>query len=101
MAEEPLEIRVYRGASGQFTLYEDEGDTYDYEKGVYATIPLAWDEEKQVLTIGERVGKFPGMAEARKFRVVFVKEGHGSGDGLTANADQTVSYAGKAVTVKP
>ena len=39
---DPIELRVYRGADGRFTLYEDEGDTYDYEKGQYATIPIIW-----------------------------------------------------------
>jgi alpha-D-xyloside xylohydrolase len=47
---DPIELRVYRGADGDFTLYEDENDTYSYEKGVYATIPLHWDDAKQVLT---------------------------------------------------
>ena len=53
---------MYRGADGAFTLYEDENDTYDYEKGVYATIPIEWNEAQQKLTIGERKGTFPGDA---------------------------------------
>ena len=40
-AEDPIELRIYRGADGDFTLYEDENDTYNYEKGAYATIPTA------------------------------------------------------------
>ena len=99
--EEPFEVRVYQGANGQFTLYEDEGDTYDYEKGIFATIPFSWDEGTQTLSIGERAGKFPGMAEARSFKIVFVKEGHGVGGQLTADANQTVQYSGKTVTVRP
>ena len=31
---DPIELRVYRGADGAFTLYEDENDGYNYEKGV-------------------------------------------------------------------
>src|SRR5208282_2792063 len=76
---DPVELRVYRGASGDFTLYEDEGDGYNYEKGIYATIPLHWDDAAQTLTIGDRQGHFPGMLETRTFRVVFVGENHGSG----------------------
>ena len=71
-AGRPHEVRVYRGADGDFTIYEDENDTYNYEKGAYATIPLHWDDGKQSLTIGERHGQFPGMLQSRTFRVTFV-----------------------------
>ena len=98
---DPLELRVYRGASGSFALYEDENDTYDYEKGSYATIPMTWDEAGQTLTIGPRQGNFPGMPANRTFRVVFVAENHGGGIGTTAQPDRTVKYDGRAVTVKP
>jgi alpha-D-xyloside xylohydrolase len=96
----PLEIRVYRGADGAFTLFDDEGDTYDYEKGKYATIPLAWNEAAATLTIGPRAGKFPGMAKERTFRVVFECENHGNGVAQTEAADQIVQFTGGAVTVK-
>ena len=43
-AEDPIELRIYPGANGDFTLYEDENDNYDYEKGVHATIPMHWDD---------------------------------------------------------
>jgi alpha-D-xyloside xylohydrolase len=98
---DPIELRVYRGASGSFILYEDENDNYDYEKGVHATIPLAWDEARRTLTIGDRVGGFPGMLESRTFRVVFVGEGHGVGIAPSENVDKVVQYSGKQVTVAP
>ena len=98
---DPIELRIYRGANGAFTLYEDENDTYDYEKGVYATIPFSWDDSAQTLTIGDRTGSFPGMLEKRTFRIVFVGENHGTGGGLTENADKTVQYAGKKISVTP
>ena len=59
---DPIELRIYPGADGDFTLYEDENDNYNYEKGVYATIPLHWDDKAQTLTIGDRKGQFPGHA---------------------------------------
>jgi len=98
---DPLELRVYRGADGNFTLYEDEGDNYDYEKGVYATIPLHWDDAQQVLTIGDRKGRFPGMLESRTFRVVFVREQQGVGIELTEKPDKVVQYSGKEIVVTP
>ncbi|HTP67472.1 MAG TPA: glycoside hydrolase family 31 protein, partial [Dongiaceae bacterium] len=98
---DPMEIRVYRGANGSFTLYEDEGDNYHYEQGAHATIPFTWDETSHALTIGDREGKFPGMSETRTFFVVFVGEGHGIGGILTANADKSVTYSGKKIVVTP
>ena len=97
---DPIELRVYRGADGAFTLYEDQGETYDYEKGVYATIPLTWNEAGASLTIGPRHGEFPGMLKERAFRVVFVKEGHGVGVDDTESADQQVKYTGEEVIVQ-
>jgi alpha-D-xyloside xylohydrolase len=96
---DPIELRIYRGADSDFTLYEDENDTYNYENGAYATIPLHWDDAKHTLTIGERHGKFPGMLEHRTFRVVFVSENHGVGVDATDEADKTVEYSGEPVSV--
>jgi alpha-D-xyloside xylohydrolase len=98
---DPLEIRVYRGADGTFTLYEDEGDNYNYEKGAHSTIPFSWDNSSQSLTIGDRTGSFPGMPESRTLHIVFVTEGHGAGGGLTANPNKTVTYSGKKLVVTP
>jgi alpha-D-xyloside xylohydrolase len=91
---------VYRGANGTFDLYEDEGDTYDYEKGVYAVIPIRWNEATRTLTIGGRKGSFPGMLKERTFDVVMVSAEHGAGVEATAKADRVVRYAGRAVSVK-
>jgi alpha-D-xyloside xylohydrolase len=98
---DPIELRVYRGANGEFTLYEDENDNYNYEKGAHATIPFIWDEATNTLTIGDRTGTFPGVLESRTFRVVFVAAGHGTGSAVTTTVDKTVSYTGKRITVTP
>jgi alpha-D-xyloside xylohydrolase len=98
---DPIELRIYSGADGTFTLYEDENDNYDYEKGVYATIPLQWNDATRTLTIGERVGKFPGMLQTRTFHIVLVSDGHGAGIEPTAQADKVVEYAGKRISVTP
>ena len=65
-----LEIRVYPGANGSFVLYEDEGDNYNYEKGVYSTITFSWNDKARKLTIGARKGEFPGMLMSRQFTIV-------------------------------
>ena len=98
---DPLEIRVYRGATGSFTLYEDENDNYNYEKGAHAIIQFSWDESAHNLSIGDRVGKYPGMPQNRTFKIVFVGENHGGGGGLTQSPDKTISYSGEKVVVTP
>ena len=65
-----LEIRIYPGADGEFTLYEDEGDSYNYEKGYYATITFKWNDRTRKLTIGTRQGGYKGMILQRKFTIV-------------------------------
>ena len=95
----PLEIRVYRGADGQFTLYNDSGDGWGYEKGQRATITIAWNEASQTLTFGARRGKFPGMKPTREFHVVFVSEKNGAGDAESV-ISQSVAYKGRTLTVK-
>lgn len=87
-----LEIRVYPGSNGAFTLYEDENDNYNYEKGVYSTITFNWDDAKKSLTINDRKGSFPGMLATRKFNIVVVSDGK--------KMDKVVTYTGKKVVVK-
>ena len=93
-ANDPIELRVYTGANGEFTLYEDEGDTYNYEKGAYATIPIRWDDATHTLTIGARKGKYNGMPDTLTFRVVFVSKEHGTGVEETRSPESTFSYDG-------
>jgi alpha-D-xyloside xylohydrolase len=93
----PLELRVYRGADGAFTLYEDDGNTYNYEKGEYAEIPITWNEAAKKLTIGARKGSFPGMAAEREFHLVWVRDEKGAGLPETETSDATLTYKGAAV----
>ncbi|HEY6448359.1 MAG TPA: TIM-barrel domain-containing protein [Acidobacteriaceae bacterium] len=92
---DPIELRIYPGSDGSFRLYEDDGVTYDYEKGAYSWIPMQWDEAARTLTIGDRQGQFPAMLTARTFNVVLVGPGHGVGEG--AATGKTVVYSGAAL----
>jgi alpha-D-xyloside xylohydrolase len=96
---DPLEIRIYKGKDGSFTLYDDAGDGYDYETGAYATIQLTWDDAGQKLTIGARKGTYADMPASRTFNIVWVGADHGAGLDVTATPDQVVKYDGSAVTV--
>ena len=57
--QKDLIVSVYAGADGSFTLYEDNGVTYDYEKGNYATIRLF------MMMRGERSRSAHGRATIR------------------------------------
>ncbi len=95
-----LEIRVYEGANGEFTLYEDENDNYNYEKGLYSTITFSWNNAGKTLTIGERKGSFPGVITDRKFNIVLVTKDKGTGTGNAVKYDKEVPYSGKKMVVK-
>ena len=84
-----LDIVVYPGANGTFTLYEDEGDNYNYEKGAYTTIKITWDDRSRTITFGEQKGHFPGMLTNRKFNIRMA--GH--------KTVKTVNYDGQETTV--
>ena len=84
-----LDIVVYPGANGTFTLYEDEGDNYNYEKGAYTTIKITWDERSRTITFGEQKGHFPGMLTNRKFNIRMAGN----------KTVKTVNYDGQETTV--
>jgi len=87
-----LEIRVYPGANGEFSLYEDENDNYNYEKGAYSTIAFIWNDTNKSLTINDRKGSFPGMLSIRKFNIEVVATDKKNG--------KVITYSGKKVVVK-
>ena len=93
LTDEPVELRVYRGSDGSFTLYEDEGDTYAYEKGAHTTIPLHWNDQSAVMTIGALQGEYPGMPIHRVFRVVIV-------DGTKSGVAREIRYGGQEVAIR-
>ena len=84
-----LELRVYPGADGSFTLYEDEGDSYNYEKGAYTTITFQWNNKVRTLTIGDRQGRYEGMLQNRQFTVV-----------LPDGSSRQVDYNGNKITIE-
>ncbi len=94
-----LDICVYEGADGEFTLYEDENDNYNYEKGAYSTITFTWDNAKKTLTVGERKGSFPGMLTNRNFRIVLAEKEKAAGLN-TEKAGKMIVYTGKKTIIK-
>lgn len=97
---DPIELRIYPGADGRFTLYEDENDNYNYEKGVYATIDFQWDDGTHTLTIRDRKGSFPGMLRERTFHILLVGPDHGTGIDITPSPDKEILYNGRQQTIQ-
>ncbi len=97
---DPLTVYVYTGADGAFTLYEDDGLSYQYEKGAFAQIPMKWDDRARRFTIGQRSGQFAGMLRERTVRVVFVSKQAPVGFGSEGGA-RTIHYGGGSVDVSP
>lgn len=84
-----MEVRVYPGADGSFTLYEDEGDSYNYERGCFATITFRWDDKVRTLTIGSRQGAYEGMILDRQFDII-----------LPNGQSRQIDYNGSEITVQ-
>jgi alpha-D-xyloside xylohydrolase len=94
----PIELRIYSGKDGSFTLYQDEGDNYNYEKGQHATVPITWSDSEGTLTIGARTGTYGGMPNEITFNIVWVRPANGVG-GAEQQADDTVVYRGSELKV--
>jgi alpha-D-xyloside xylohydrolase len=90
----PWEIRIYAGADASFTLYDDDGETYRYERGEHATTALRWDDARRTLQVSARQGRYPGMVTRRELQVrLMAPPGQ-------AEQRQTVSYQGRALTLR-
>ena len=98
---ELIDLYVYAGKDGSYTLYEDEGTNYNYEKGKYAMIDFRYNDAHKTVTIAARKGSFDGMLQKRRFNIVLVSDNNQQGISLAkAPKGKMVKYAGKAVTVK-
>lgn len=98
---ELIDLYVYAGKDGSYTLYEDEGTNYNYEKGKYAVIDFKYDDARKQVTIGARKGSFDGMLQKRRFNIILVDQKKQQGVNLAKSPKgKVVKYAGQAITVK-
>lgn len=84
----PITIDIYPGKDAEFTLYDDAGDNYDFEKGECTRIKMKWDDKKNTLIIDDSEGTYEGAPDKRHF--IICK------DGKTKKVD----YEGKKTTIK-
>jgi alpha-D-xyloside xylohydrolase len=97
---DPITLYVYTGKDAAFTLYEDEGMNYNYEKGAFAQIPLQYDESAHTLTIGDRQGSFTGMLQQRTFYINVISKTAPQGMNIEKVAGKKIKYNGKKVVIK-
>ena len=98
---ELIDLYVYAGKDGSYTLYEDEGTNYNYEKGKYAVIDFKYDDARKQVTIGARKGSFDGMLQKRRFNIILVDQKKQQGVNLAKSPKgKVVKYSGQAMTVK-
>ncbi|HNT92396.1 MAG TPA: glycoside hydrolase family 31 protein [Bacteroidales bacterium] len=97
---DPLTLWVYTGADGSFTLYEDEGDNYNYEDGAYSLISFTWSDNDHTLIIGAREGNYQGMPQERTINVVVVSEGQPVKLDFERTPDRSVNYTGEEIRLQ-
>src|SRR6185437_2689674 len=94
---DPITLSVYAGTDGDFTLYEDDGLSYAYEKGASSRIPIHWNDQAKTLTIGERSGSFKGMLRTRTFDVVVISKGKPRAYDSASVPTKSVKYTGREI----
>ncbi|MDM8001906.1 MAG: glycoside hydrolase family 31 protein [Bacteroidota bacterium] len=99
-AADPLTLWVYTGADGSFTLYEDEGDNYNYNEGAYTLIPFTWSEADRTLTIGSRTGEFQGMLRERTVNIIEVSGNKPVALDFERVPDKSVTYTGDELKIR-
>jgi alpha-D-xyloside xylohydrolase len=95
-----ITLNVYTGADASFNLYEDEGTNYNYEKGDYSNIPLHYNEDTKMLTIGKRKGEFEGMLKNRVFKITWIDKNENIGLDVRSKPDAMVKYNGEKILIK-
>ena len=96
---DPLTLYIYSGADADFTLYQDDGLTFGYEKGAFAEIPMHWNDRTHVLTVGSRKGGYPGMPVEHHLQIVLVAPGHPSPVSSTPVVTASAVYVGKQIDI--
>lgn len=97
---DPVTLYVYTGKDAAFSLYEDEGTNYNYEKGEFSTIPISYNEKSKTLTVGKRTGSFKGMLQNRTFNIIWLTPTSNTILDFSAKSNTTVNYTGEPMSIK-
>ena len=88
--DEPMTVWVHPGADGQFSLYEDDGHTFNFRKGDFTRIDMTWTDSRRQLSI--RLAKGSKMLEPAGRRIVVKVAGQ--------NTTRETVFEGRPVVVK-
>jgi len=95
-----LNIYIYAGKDGHFTLYEDEGTNYDYEKGAYQKIAMEYEDKTATLHISDARGSYKAKGAGNKtLRIFWVTPRFPIGVDSAVPPTKTVTYNGEAINV--
>ena len=97
--ERPTRSASIPARTRSFTIYEDDNETYNYEKGARATVDIHWDDKRKTLLFGKRQGTFPGLVQSRTFNVVIASPANANG--ITEARSTKISYTGENLELKP
>jgi alpha-glucosidase/alpha-D-xyloside xylohydrolase len=74
VSDEPVTLRIYPGADGKFTWYDDDGSSFLYEKGEYMKVACVWRDNERVLSLArDPKGR---LGAGRKMNIVVQGETH-------------------------
>ena len=88
--DEPLTLVVYPGADGAFTLYEDDGRSFDYRKGAQMRLAMRWNDAARRLSVSLAPGSrmLPPASRPMRVRIAGTKE------------EKAFVFAGKPIDVR-
>ncbi|MEJ2543627.1 MAG: DUF5110 domain-containing protein [Calditrichaceae bacterium] len=97
---DPIRLFIYTGQDASFNLYEDEGINNNYENGIFAIIPIEYNDTNKTLQIGKREGSFPGMLVTRKFEIKSISSDQSHGLSFDNDADKIIQYNGEPIAIE-
>ncbi len=86
----PIELRVYPGADSDTRMYWDDGESYQYEQGKYAWVPIHWDDGKRTIRIDAAQGDLGMLPHGQKFLVTRIGKSKTKGS-------ESVAYLGRKI----
>jgi alpha-glucosidase (family GH31 glycosyl hydrolase) len=89
-SDEPVTLTVYPGADGRFVLYEDDGTTFNFEKGEFMKLRCEWNDRARQLTLSLEQGSKLLAPAPRNFKVRVAP----------SKETREVVFSGKPVVVK-
>lgn len=92
-----MTLSVYAGKDAEFLLYEDDNETYAYERGGYSAIQMKWNNTHRTFTLFAPTGKMSPKLKNRKFKIQILTP---SKSGDVSVVEKEVMYDNKTMKLK-